>query len=265
MGKTNHELAKIYENKSKLLGKERLKLRYLENDKVSLENVIDKEYSGKLIIPRFITEVKMGAFNSSNVTEVYIDNSPDINIACTSMFYSSYTDKLIVEFANPEAITSTAFMFAECKKLTSLVLKNFRCKNVRNMTNMFSRCIKLEELDIKSMDTSNTTDMSEMFMLCRSLKYLDISNFNTSKVRNMKSMFSCCSKLDKLDLSNFDTRNVISTAFMFNMCFSLCDINIKRFDASSLKYAEKMFCECNKLETRERLMNELRRAFNDKS
>lgn len=60
VGKTlsNHELAEIYNKKQMLIGNI-LEYELLDGDKVELVDVRDKENSGKLVIPSFITSYRI--------------------------------------------------------------------------------------------------------------------------------------------------------------------------------------------------------------
>ena len=58
---SNHELARRYKEKSRLIGKDTLELELVSNDGVVLLGVKDKDNDGRLEIPRFITSIQAGA------------------------------------------------------------------------------------------------------------------------------------------------------------------------------------------------------------
>ena len=83
---SNRDMAKIYDKKQRLVG-ELLRYELLEDDRVLLIDVLDKENSGRLVIPRFITDIRYRelpfygengyALKGCKYREVYIDNSGD--------------------------------------------------------------------------------------------------------------------------------------------------------------------------------------------
>ena len=100
-------------------------------------------------------------------------------------------------------ITSTAYWFFYCKKMTSITgLENLNTNRVRYMEYMFCWCESLTSLDVSNFNTSNVTDMSGMFMYCKGLTSLDLSNFNTSNVTNMQAMFGLCKRMRTIKVSS---------------------------------------------------------------
>ena len=74
---SNHEMAKRYEAKSRLIGKDILDYRLLEDDRVELIEVLDKEDTGKIVIPSFITDLNKYdkgnfLFKGCKYSEIYI-------------------------------------------------------------------------------------------------------------------------------------------------------------------------------------------------
>ena len=53
---TNHELARRYAEKQMIVG-ERLRFKLLDNDRVTLTDVLDKSNTGRIEIPSFITDI----------------------------------------------------------------------------------------------------------------------------------------------------------------------------------------------------------------
>ena len=96
-------------------------------------------------------------------------------------------------------------LFAGCKTLILIDLKDFKTNNIDNMSSMFEGCSLIESLDLTNFKTKEVVTMKNMFYGCKSLKNLDISSFITNKVINMNNMFGNCSSLTFLNLTNFDT------------------------------------------------------------
>ena len=81
--KSNHQLAKEYILKQKLLGVSTVKLKLLENDRVKLIEVLDKESTGTFIVPKFITDYHSyfddrhaihGPFNDCRFVKIIMQN-----------------------------------------------------------------------------------------------------------------------------------------------------------------------------------------------
>ena len=125
-----------------------------------------------------------------------------------------------LEYLNTSAVTTMAYMFRSCEKLTQLYLTNFK--------------------------TENVTDMAAMFSGCQSLTSLDLSNFKTENVQNMSYMFRGCKNLTSLNLSNFKTENVQNMSYMFEGCNSLQNIYCN--DTWTCSLSEEMFLGCTSLQ-----------------
>ena len=118
--------------------------------------------------------------------EIFI-NGEKINFCFNHLFPKEGNNEIKYKFKT--LINSTAFMFHECRSLTSLDFSNFKSENVVNMEDMFSSCESLEFINFSNIKTEKVTNMDNMFAGCKSLKSLDLSNFNTEKVTNMGQMF----------------------------------------------------------------------------
>ena len=55
------------------------------------------------------------------------------------------------------------YLFGGCKALTSLNIRNFDTKQVKDMSKMFLECTSLTSLDISSFDTQEVITTSQMF------------------------------------------------------------------------------------------------------
>ena len=145
-------------------------------------------------------------------------------------------------------VTSMAYMFYDCKALTSLDVSSFDTSKVTSMFYMFGYCQALTSLDLSKFDTSKVTNMVGMFGYCNALTSLDLSKFDTSKVTSMDSMFLGCKALTSLDVSKFDTSKVTNMVGMFGYCQSLTTITAsEKFVTDNVTRSSIMFADCTSL------------------
>ena len=219
---SNHELAKRYIDKQRLIGREILDLRLLENDKVELVGVKDKDDTGRLVVPSFVTNIKMylanGVFKGYRYSEIYIDNKVDIKFSCKYLCTGMKCEKLIVRFRHS--------------------------KNIKDMSYMFSSC-KAQRIDISGIDTSNVKDMSYMFGECNNLKELNISGLNLRSVKSIEGMFSGCSNINTIDIRDIDMSKVQNMQYLFEGCRGLNEVKgISDIDVRSVKDMSHIFEHC---------------------
>ena len=151
-------------------------------------------------------------------------------------------------FANCTSLTSTAYWFYNCSKLSQIEgIENFKTDNVTNMRSMFSGCSGLTSLDVSNFKTDNVTDMYAMFYGCSGLTSLDVSNFKTDNVTDMSYMFRNCSGLTSLDVSGFNTANVTDMSWMFSGCSGLTNLDVSRFKTDNVTNMYAMFSGCSGL------------------
>ena len=155
---------------------------------------------------------------SDNTLEIHTSAAGFLfNEDCNHMF-SSLSAITAINFnnsVNTAKVTNMAYMFYDCKSLSSLNVGNFNTSNVTDMSYMFSHCSAFTSLDLSSFNTANVTNMTYMFRLCSALTSLNVSNFNTEKVTDMSNMFVGCFSLESLDLSSFDFGKVANFSGMF--------------------------------------------------
>ena len=167
---------------------------------------------------------------------------------CAYMFHNCKTlTSLDLSNFGTSNVTNMSWMFYSCRNLTSLDVTNFDTSKVTTMVSMFNYCDNLISLDVANFDTSNVTDMSNMFTECTDLTSLDVTNFDTSNVTNMYAMFSYCSSLTSLDVSNFNTNKVTDMSNMFYFCPSLLSLDVTNFNTSNVTKMGGMFSKCNTL------------------
>ncbi|MBO4719360.1 MAG: BspA family leucine-rich repeat surface protein, partial [Prevotella sp.] len=100
-------------------------------------------------------------------------------------------------FANCNTLTSTAYWFYGCERLTTIT-------------------------GIHNLKTDNVTSMEAMFYGCLELPSLDLSGFNTSKVTNIDWMFLECTKLTTIYVSDgWSTANIPEGGNVFSGCYTL--------------------------------------------
>ena len=113
-------------------------------------------------------------------------------------------------FANCTSITSTAYWFYECYKLTSISgLQYLKTDNVTTMNSMFYDCSSLTSLDLTGFKTVNVTDMGYMFLYCSALKTIYAgSEWTTNAVTEGNSMFGGCTSLEGGAGTPYDVNHV---------------------------------------------------------
>ena len=111
-------------------------------------------------------------------------------------------------FAACDTITSTAYWFYLCEKLTTIIgLKLLNTVNVTDMHAMFFACSSIESLELSRFQTGNVTNMSSMFHDCENLTILDLSgfisldlsHFQIDETTKIRKMLDGCSSLTHLD------------------------------------------------------------------
>ena len=192
--------------------------------------------------------------HAEDITSVVFDDSfANCNTLTSTAYWFSNCKKLtaITGIINLKTsnVTNMQDMFYGCSGLTSLDVSGFKTDNVTSMYNMFSGCSGLTSLDLSNFNTVNVTNMDTMFGGCSGLTSLDLSNFNTSNVTDMRQMFVYCSGLTSLDLSNFKTDNVTDMSFMFTGCSGLTSLDISGFKTDKVKSMGCMFWGCSSLTT----------------
>ena len=153
-------------------------------------------------------------------------------------------------FAKCTSLTSTAYWFYMCQKLTSITgIENLKTNKVTDMSWMFSNCNVLNNVDVSGFNTYNVTNMSNMFLGCYALANINVSNFITSNVTDMSSMFEGCRSLTDLDVDNFNTAKVTTMSHMFDHCESLTVLDLCSFNTSKLSDVSHMFSDSKNLTT----------------
>lgn len=143
-------------------------------------------------------------------------------------------------------VSSTSSWFQNMPVTEFTGIENLNTSSVVNMEYMFAGCKKLTSLDVSHFDTSKVTSMSYMFQDCSSLTSLDVSNFNIERVSTMYGMFSGCSSLISINLDGFNPKNVGYLSGLFKNCSSLREVDLSSF--TSLRgRIDGMFEGCKQL------------------
>lgn len=155
----------------------------------------------------------------------------------------------IVELDNviTDKVENMAYMFANCRALTTLDVTSFETETVTDMSNMFNGCSVLTNLDVSYFNTSLVTNMSNMFNGCSAVTTLDVSDFETGLVTNMSGMFNGCSVVTNLDISGFKTNLVTDMSGMFGNMSGLLSLELSNFDTSAVTDMSAMFQGCTSL------------------
>ena len=159
--------------------------------------------------------------------------------------------QLLINSWNVSKVTNMSSMFSQCKKLTSLAVGNWNTSSVTNMSNMFYDCEAIGTINLSGWNTSSVTSMSSMFYGCESLETLTLgSNWNTANVRQMYGVFNGCEKLKDSSLSsvaNWNVGNVENMSSMFNGCKAITTFNLSSWNTSKVTNMAGMFAGCSSL------------------
>ena len=189
--------------------------------------------------------------NGMNIGPFFMESDDTIRVVNSGWFNQRESITNVVfdaSFASDTTVTSTAYWFYECSKLSQIEgMENLKTDNVKSMTYMFHGCSGLTSLDVSNFKTDNVTDMNQMFYKCFSLTSLDVSGFTTDNVTHMGSMFQDCSALTILDVSGFKTDNVTNMGEMFSGCSGLTSLDVSGFKTDKVIFMVGMFSGCSGL------------------
>ena len=261
---TNHELAKRYKEKELLLGKEVLKIILLDNDNVMLDDVIDKESTGRIVIPGFITCMKLkvmpliggyGPLDGCNYTEVYVENKKGRDLDCKYLCAGMKSDELDIVFKNPEYISDLSGLCYDNGNMTRVNIRGLDrneadFKKVKDLNLLFSECKLLKTVDLRHLRFGKLHWLSDMFSGCEKLVDIKFGDMDASDVITTANMFNSCEKLKVLDLSCLNLKKIENTILMFYDCKELESVQFnKEIDTSNLKDMKEMFSNCKKLKS----------------
>lgn len=250
---SNHEEAIKYMNKSKILGKEILKLKLLDNDDVLLVEVMDKDYTGKVVIPSFITQVINYAeecykpFAGCMVEEIYLDNK---NGGCKDLSFllsDLRSSRIKFSIARGECVTKAIGMFSDSRYIKDIEFGDFDASNIKVTSCMFEGCRQVTELDLSKLNMESIEDASYMFHKCDLLRYVTFGDINMKMIKQTTKMFRWCSSLESVNLGKMDTDSIENMESMFAECFSLKEVDLGNLRTTNLKDCRNMFYMCENL------------------
>jgi surface protein len=212
-----------------------------------------------------LTTVNVSTWDVSKVTtmkwmfaECYKLTSLDLSNWKTSSLTDMYgiftNDKVItsIKFGSgwdTSKVTTMAYTFYNCYKLTSLDLSSWNTSANESMLCMFKNCNVLTTLKLGSnWSTANVTNMDSTFLECNALTSLDVSKWDVSKVTNMSNLFNGCKKVSTLDVSNWDVSKVTSICWLFNNCNTITTLDLSKWNTAALvKASPGWFGNCTSL------------------
>jgi len=120
-------------------------------------------------------------------------------------------------------VTTTAFMFSDCKKLTDddLDFSHFDTSKCENFIYMFENCSGLIKMDMNYFDVSNALALIGMFQNCTGLTEVNLDSLKAYKCTDFTGMFFNCSNLKSIAMEKLGIRPGARVASFFNGCSSL--------------------------------------------
>ena len=279
---TNHEQVKQYITKCRLLGIEcNLELRLEDNDEVVLVSVRDKEDTGKLVIPSFVTKIEGSKTNKDfrvplmfcKYSEVYVDNRAGVKLSAKYLCAYMRSTSLKVEFSHPECVTSIYGLFECCSMAQHIDISGLYNMNVTNMSRLFNKCMvlksidmrgldiskvktlrglfkdcyTLESIDMRGMDARRLESVEDIFSGCKSLKEVRLEGLKASKLKSMKRMFSGCSEIEEIELGSVDLSSVEDMSEALLGCINLRVVDIEKWNIKNVRNTRELFGYCRRL------------------
>ena len=202
--------------------------------------------------------------DSNNLYEVYIGGYGKINLSTGENLFRNFTNLVTLEFNDliiTKNITSMAYMFADCKKLTSIDVRSFNTSNVTDMSGMFQTCQSLTSLDIHTdgdiFNVSKVTNMSRMLFALRNLTELNMEGLNATALTNITNLFG--QRWDamigqsasgvKINMKNFNAPKITSVYQLFasNVSTKITEIDMSGIYLPSVTNMTEMFYLCSGL------------------
>lgn len=205
--KSNHELAKIYVAKHKILGVPiPFEFELLENDDVRLNSLNIPRELDEIVIPPFITSYKIteskvheilsSPFSFLRLKSIIIQNRPGVPLNMYGVFSGIMSRHLTVKFEHPECVWNMYGAFSECDVLTSITLDGFTGKNLAIATDLFACCYCLETVNMPDFKPDNLVDANCAFIQCSSLNKINIPNGVIKNILFKEDIFYSAGKYD---------------------------------------------------------------------
>lgn len=146
-------------------------------------------------------------------------------------------------------VTTTNYMFAYCKNISSIDLSDFSFYYIRDVSSMFIGCRNLSSIILNGDGFGRTIHMNHMFKDCSSLTTLP--DFTLSNTIDTNSMFEGCSSLTTVDISGYGVWRIENMSRMFYGCSNLTSVSIFDFSYNKTKTQDMsgMFYGCSNLTT----------------
>lgn len=207
--KLRHELAKEYSIKSNIFKLCKLNFELIDNDRVLLLEVKDKDSTGIFKMPSFITDIdcgynEAGLFSQCKFTKIDLGNTKLYNynrrIKNTRSMFAECINLQEVNLGglNTDGLCDTSYMFYKCKNLKHIDLSNFDTEILQDLTCMFVYCDKLENITWCKNKSNVDIEMMCTFHKCESLSSLDLSCFRFNGSSDLKQAFMFCKSLKRI-------------------------------------------------------------------
>lgn len=147
------------------------------------------------------TRLVGSSFSISNVVKMSING---VNITPTATYTFETTGDHEVRYTLKSTITSLAYFFSSCSRLTNVLYFNF--PNVTNINKLFFKCSVLTT--IENFNTPNVTSIASVFYGCNAL--LALPELPKNKYVTVEGAFAGCYKIKELpwlDTTNCNTFN----------------------------------------------------------
>ena len=198
--KSNHEMAKAYEAKAKLLNiPYRLKYKLLPNDNVRLVKIESERGIQEVIIPPFITSYTevddLETFESSSpfelteISSIIIQNKPGVPLSLGGVFSYMSSKELKIRLAHPECVYNMENAFESSDMLIQVDLRGFTGENLVAMNDAFHFCSNLRTILLNDFKPQRLIEADRLFARCYNLTNLVAPNFKIQDVLFKDSIF----------------------------------------------------------------------------
>ena len=190
-----------------------LKCKLLKDGGVMLVEVADKESRGSIVIPDYITKVRIincwweeskykSPFDSCRYSRIKIEGEENRRVDLRAMFSGMRSEKIKLE--SRCSIVGLRDTFGNCSEVKAIDLNGLNTKELRNMSRIFYGCKNIKHVDTTGVDTRNVVDISQAFTSCDELKEVRMGNVNISDSMNAVGIFYDCTNLERVSIPNLN-------------------------------------------------------------
>lgn len=211
-----------------------------------------------------------------SLSEIYVDNKPDVPLDCSCAFRYMQADQLKVRFSHPECIVNTSKMFENsqfqlldiqpeiitnvidaqgmfscCNNLKKIKMQHpWNAKKLQNAQDMFGICIMLDQVDISTWKQKSINSIDGMFMGCNMLRQLKFGQICLENVKSLDAVFQSCWNLSEVDLQNVKGlgNNLYQMRQTFYHCEGLRSLDLQNIDTTNVENFNQCFKGCASLE-----------------